>query len=187
MIAATATPPCGAVSGIPAPTRLARFILTILSGSAASATTVSPARLAQIALTVAGRPETWLSLVRYQSAQRWYQRLALAEEHEIWLLSWLPGQHTGFHDHGGSAGAFAVVRGSLLERAAPGGRPEPSGRVLAAGAVRSFGAAHVHDVRNDSAMPAVSIHAYSPPLLTMRRYEVASGGILQTTGEDREW
>jgi hypothetical protein len=29
-------------------------------------------------------------------------------------LSWLPGQATGFHDHGGSAGAFAVVWGTLL-------------------------------------------------------------------------
>jgi predicted metal-dependent enzyme (double-stranded beta helix superfamily) len=161
--------------------------LTILSSSAAQAVPVTPARLAQIVRTVASRPETWLSLVRYQSDRRWYQRLALAEEHEIWLLSWLPGQDTGFHDHGNSAGAFAVARGDLLERAAPRGRPEPSGRVLSAGAVRSFGAAYVHDVRNDSATPAISIHAYSPPLVTMRRYEVASGGVLRTTGEDRQW
>jgi predicted metal-dependent enzyme (double-stranded beta helix superfamily) len=111
----------------------------------------------------------------------------LDEEHEMWLLSWLPGQHTGFHDHGGSAGALAVARGLLLERAAPGGRPEPAGRVLSAGAVRSFGPAYVHDVRNDSACPAVSIHAYSPPLARMRRYETASGGILRFTGEDGEW
>jgi predicted metal-dependent enzyme (double-stranded beta helix superfamily) len=161
--------------------------LTILSSSAAPASPVTPSTLAEIVRTVAQRPETWLSLVRYQSARRWYERLALAEEHEVWLLSWLPGQHTGFHDHGSSAGAFAVARGDLLERAAPGGRPEASGRVLAAGSVRSFGAAYVHDVRNDSALPAISIHAYSPPLLTMRRYEVASGGVLQAAGEEREW
>lgn len=161
--------------------------LTILHSSAAAAAPVTPARLARMVLTVGQRPETWLGLVRYQSVRRWYQRLELADEHEIWLLSWLPGQHTGFHDHGRSAGAFAVARGELRERAAPGGRPESSGRVLAAGAVRSFSAAYVHDVRNESAAPAVSIHAYSPPLLTMRRYEVASGGILQATGEDREW
>jgi predicted metal-dependent enzyme (double-stranded beta helix superfamily) len=161
--------------------------LTILYSSAAAATPVAPARLAEIVRTVARRPETWLGLVRFQSDRRWYQRLVLAKDHEIWLLSWLPGQHTGFHDHGNSAGAFAVARGDLLERAAPGGRPEPSGRVLSAGAVRSFGAAYVHDVRNDSALPAVSIHAYSPPLQIMRRYEVASGGVLQAAGEEREW
>jgi predicted metal-dependent enzyme (double-stranded beta helix superfamily) len=161
--------------------------LTIVSSSAAPATPVAPARLAQIVRTVAQRPETWLGLVRYQSDRRWYQRLVLAEEHEIWLLSWLPGQRTGFHDHGSSAGAFAVARGDLLERAAPGGQPEPSGRALSAGDVRSFGAAYVHDVRNDSAAPAISIHAYSPPLLIMRRYEVASGGVLRAAGEEREW
>jgi predicted metal-dependent enzyme (double-stranded beta helix superfamily) len=161
--------------------------VTILHSSAAPAIPVAPARLADIVRTVAQRSETWLDLVRFQSDRRWYQRLALTEEHEVWLLSWLPGQHTGFHDHGDSAGAFAVARGELLERAAPGSRPEPSGRVLCAGAVRSFGAAYVHDVRNDSALPAVSVHAYSPPLLTMRRYEVASGGVLQAAGEEREW
>lgn len=158
--------------------------MTILSGSA---TPVTPAGLAQIALAVAGRPEEWLSLVRYQPGQRWYQRLTLTEEHEIWLLSWLPGQHTGFHDHGSSAGALAIAQGSLLERAAPGGRPEPSGRILSAGGVRSFGADYVHDVRNESALPAISVHAYSPPLSLMRRYEVRSDGGLQQTGEDRDW
>lgn len=158
-----------------------------LGDSAAPATPVAPASLARIVRTVAQQPETWLSLVRYRSSQRWYHRLVLAAEHEIWLLSWLPGQHTGFHDHGSSAGAFAVARGDLLERRAPGGRPEPSGRVLAAGSVRSFGAAYVHDVRNESALPAISVHAYSPPLLTMRRYLVASGGVLQSAGEEREW
>jgi predicted metal-dependent enzyme (double-stranded beta helix superfamily) len=161
--------------------------LTILYSSAAPATPVTPARLAEIVRGVVKRPETWLSLVRYRSGQRWYRRLTLAEEHEIWLLTWLPGQGTGFHDHGNSAGAFAVTRGELLERGAPGGRPEPSGRVLDAGCVRSFDAAHVHDVRNDSALPAVSIHAYSPPLLTMRRYESVSGGVLRAAGEEREW
>jgi predicted metal-dependent enzyme (double-stranded beta helix superfamily) len=161
--------------------------LTILSSSAAPNTPVAPARLAEIVRTVAQQPETWRGLVRFQPDRRWYQRLVLTEEHEIWLLSWLPGQHTGFHDHGDSAGAFAVARGELLERAAPGGRSEPAGRLLSAGAVRSFGAAYVHDVRNSSARPAISVHAYSPPLLTMRRYEVASDGVLQAVGEEREW
>jgi predicted metal-dependent enzyme (double-stranded beta helix superfamily) len=161
--------------------------LTVLHSTAARATPVAPARLAEIVRAVAQRPETWVGLVRFQSDRRWYQRVVLAEEHEIWLLSWLPGQHTGFHDHGDSAGAFAVAGGELLERAAPGGRPEPSGRVLSAGGVRSFGAAYVHDVRNDSALPAISIHAYSPPLKTMRRYDVASNGVLHAAGEEREW
>ena len=73
---------------------------------------VGEARLRQLVLDVATRPERWLALVRYDADRRWYQRLARDEDHEVWLLSWLPGQHTGFHDHGSSAGAFAVVRGT---------------------------------------------------------------------------
>ena len=69
------------------------------------------ARLRQLVLDVAASPQRWLGLVRYDPARRWYRRL-LAEDREVWLLSWLPGQHTGFHDHGSSAGAFAVVRGT---------------------------------------------------------------------------
>jgi hypothetical protein len=45
----------------------------------------------------------------------------------------------------------------------------------------------VHEVVNGSAGPAVSIHAYSPPLAGMRRYELTSGGLVlaavETAGE----
>ena len=50
---------------------------------------------------------------------------ALAAVDSRWLLSWLPGQGTGLHDHGGSAGAFAVVRGTLHERV--GARADAAG------------------------------------------------------------
>ena len=88
---------------------------------------VGEARLRQLVLDVATRPERWLALVRYDADRRWYQRLARDEDHEVWLLSWLPGQRTGFHDHGSSGGAFTVVQGCLRERAAYGGRPDPVG------------------------------------------------------------
>jgi predicted metal-dependent enzyme (double-stranded beta helix superfamily) len=159
----------------------------LLSATRSPAAPARPAQLAQIALRIADQPGQWLSLVRYDPGRRWYQRLARDDEHEIWLLSWLPGQHTGFHDHGPSAGAFAVARGFLRERAARGGRPEPTGRTLAPGAVGSFGPEYAHVVRNESAWPAVSIHAYSPPLSSIRRYSLAASGILHAAGEDRTW
>jgi predicted metal-dependent enzyme (double-stranded beta helix superfamily) len=158
-----------------------------LEGAVAPTPTIASlgaARLAEIVLEIAGQPGRWASLVRYTSDWRWYRRLALDEVHEIWLLSWLPGQRTGFHDHGPSDGAFTVVRGVVSERTAAAGRPARPGRFLRRGAVRSFGPGYVHDVGNDSAEPAVSIHAYSPPLSCMRRYEMVSG-ILQVTGEER--
>ncbi len=148
---------------------------------------VSPARLAGIARRVAAHPDRWRGLVRFEAAERWYVRLERGDEHEVWLLTWLAGQQTGFHDHGDSAGAFVVTGGCLTERAASGGRPEASGRKLRSGAIRSFGARYVHDVRNDSTEPAVSIHAYSPPLTSMRRFEVTEPGLLRATDVDRSW
>ena len=43
--------------------------------------------------------------------------------------------------------------------------------------MRSFGPRHVHDVRNSAAgSVAVSVHAYSPPLSAMTRYDLTPGG-----------
>lgn len=84
---------------------------------------------------------------------------------------------------------FAVVHGELREYTTAGSRGTglPTAAGFAAGRVRSFGPAHVHDVVNASAGPAVSIHAYSPPLAGMRRYEPTSGGLVlaavETAGE----
>ncbi len=139
-------------------------------------------RLDQAQLTdlvrLAAAAGEWAGLVRYSEGERWYQRLERGENHEVWLLSWLPGQRTGFHDHCGSAGAFAVVQGELQERTPAGGRPAPASAAFAAGRARSFGPRHVHEVVNDTAAPAVSIHAYSPPLAGMRRYELTPSGLV---------
>ena len=149
----------------------------------ASRTRLSQARLGQIVGAVAARPGSWSELVRFDAGRRWYQRLDLAEDHEVWLLSWLPGQGTGFHDHGISAGAFAVARGALQEWTAPGGRPSQAGVTMAQGAVRSFGSWYVHHVINASAQRAVSVHAYSPPLESMRRFEFSPDGLTRVTME----
>jgi len=116
----------------------------------------------------------WLHRVRLDPQGRWYERLHADDDHEVWIISWLPGQSTGFHDHGGSAGAFAVVLGEL-EEATLG-----DARTLESGEVRGFGGHHVHDVRNISAAPAVSVHVYSPPLSSMNRYDLGPEGELVT-------
>src|ERR1700738_770698 len=83
-----------------------------------AAPALSPARLGQIAGAVAARPEGWSDVLRFDPRRRWYMRLELADDYEVWLLTWLPGQSTGFHDHGNAAGAFAVARGRVSERTA---------------------------------------------------------------------
>jgi len=148
---------------------------------------IRPSQLAVAVQEIVQTPARWRGLVRYDQQHRWYLRLTRDDEHEIWLLSWLPGQRTGFHDHGKAAGAFAVAVGALSERAALAGRPGSDSLTLPRGTVRSFSAGYVHDVANISAHPAVSVHAYSPPLTSIRRYEIGRGGLLRVTQEDRSW
>src|SRR5262249_1841125 len=37
---------------------------------------------------------------------RWFTRLHGDDESDTWLISWVPGQATELHDHGGSLGAL---------------------------------------------------------------------------------
>jgi len=148
---------------------------------------IGPAQLAKIVARIASQPQHWLAAVRYDASSRWYTRLATEEAYEVWLLSWLPGQETGFHDHGPSAGAFSVMLGRLTERAVTGGRPDPAPSSVRPGGARTFGPSYIHNVGNDAAEPAVSIHAYSPPLTSMRRFALAPDGQLRAAAEDRSW
>jgi predicted metal-dependent enzyme (double-stranded beta helix superfamily) len=159
----------------------------VLDSDALSRTQVSPAKLARITMRAANYHPAWLGLVQYDTSQRFYRRLELRDDYEVWLLTWLAGQQTGFHDHGASAGAFTVAMGCLSERSALAGIPAPSGRMIAQGGVRAFGPHYVHDVRNESALPAVSVHAYSPPLSSMQHYDISPGGLLQASVEVSTW
>ena len=148
------------------------------------------ARLSQIVTALAARPGGWGDVVRFEAGRRWYQRLELADDHEVWLLSWLPGQSTGFHDHGRAAGAFAVAQGQVRERTVAAGQGQPVRNLtVARGSVRAFGPHYAHDVVNVSAEPAITVHAYSPPLTAMRRFKLTGSGLVHTATEQaaQDW
>ena len=126
----------------------------------------TPEELANIVSQFASS-DGWMERVRLRTEQRWYERLYQGPDHDIWVISWLSGQSTGFHDHGESSGAFVVATG-VLEEHRPGEQP----LVIPPGKLRAFGSDYTHDVRNVSLAPAVSIHAYSPPLTDMNEYEL---------------
>ena len=85
----------------------------------------SPINLVEIATSLAKQQALWEPLVSYDPVARYYVRLAREHEFEAWLLTWLPGQGTAWHDHGGSAGAFITLRGVLTERHAEVGDGPP--------------------------------------------------------------
>jgi rhodanese-related sulfurtransferase/mannose-6-phosphate isomerase-like protein (cupin superfamily) len=133
-----------------------------LSGAASK----TPEELANIVSQFAAS-NGWIDRVRLRAERRWYERLYQDPDHDIWVISWLPGQSTGFHDHGESSGAFVVATGVLEEH-----RPGEQVIDLRPGESRAFGPEYAHDVRNASLAPAVSIHAYSPPLAEMNEFEL---------------
>jgi predicted metal-dependent enzyme (double-stranded beta helix superfamily) len=144
---------------------------------------VGPARLHHLARRLADRTDLWRPHVRFAHESRWSVRVAVTPGYEAWLLTWLPGQATGLHDHGGSAGAFAVLEGEVEESTlSPSRSRGPAAlvhRTLTAGRVRAFGAHHVHDVTNTGTVPAVSLHVYAPALETMRHFVLDDEGQLQ--------
>src|ERR1700679_3623983 len=110
---------------------------------------LSPQQLAAEVRRITAAPAEWVARVRLDPEGRWYEQIRVSDAYELWLISWLPGQSTGFHDHGGANGAFGVVWGELDEHVVARGAIAPSAaKLLPAGAVRSFGPRHVHDVRN---------------------------------------
>jgi len=113
---------------------------------------------------------------------RWHQRIYRDASLDVWLITWLPTQGTQLHDHGGSAGSFTVVSGELAEAVyvrtgkTTGDLQE---QTRPAGCSVGFDARYVHDVRNLSLAPAVSVHAYSRPLTSMTYYDLTGGSLDQ--------
>jgi predicted metal-dependent enzyme (double-stranded beta helix superfamily) len=155
---------------------------------------LTPQELAAEVRRLTSTPAEWVARVRLDPEGRWYEQIHMGDTYELWLISWLPGHSTGFHDHGGANGAFGVVWGELDEHVVPPGPVTASpvtssGSPVRAGKVRSFGPHYVHDVRNSSpGTVAVSVHAYSPPLSAMTRYDLTPGGLVTvgTEGKD-DW
>ena len=138
--------------------------------------------LARTALALSRDVGLWRSALRFSREERVATRLLADDDHEAWLITWMPGQRTEVHDHGGSAGAIAVLSGWLHETVPSGSGP--TGAWIGPGSVRAFGPDHVHQVVNLADSPAVSLHVYAPRLHTMTRYALVDGS-LQVAGVTR--
>ena len=124
------------------------------------------------------RPDVWKDLVRHDPDARIYEQLLRDQHVEVWLICWMYDHDTGFHDHDRSAGGVAVAAGQIREeRLAIGAAPLT--RHFAAGQAFDFSASDIHRVAHAGTAPAVTIHAYSPPLSRMGAYEIKGSGELQ--------
>jgi hypothetical protein len=129
---------------------------------------------------IAADRAVWCPLVDLDVEHRHFAQLWRDDHVDVWVISWMNGHDTGYHDHDLSRGAVAIVEGELVEeRLVIGAAPRQ--RRYRAGESFDFDASHVHRMHQTGDGPAVSIHAYSPPLWRMGAYAIETDGALRRT------
>ena len=125
----------------------------------------------------------WGSYIRHDDASRFYQQLYRDPNVDVWLICWVDGQNTGYHDHDRSSGAVYVADGQLCEdyfqRAEDGWIREQT-NIHTTGGHFHFDAADIHGVRHPGGQEkSTSIHVYSPALWRMGHYQPDERGMLR--------
>ncbi|MCL2419765.1 MAG: cysteine dioxygenase family protein [Conexibacteraceae bacterium] len=127
---------------------------------------------------LAADTERWAALVSHDPDHRTYGQIWDDDEVNAWVLCWSAADHdTGFHDHDVSAAAVTVIAGQVREDRL---RLDGSAReiVYDAGQTLTVPPEAIHRVLHAGSGPAVTIHAYSPPLRKQGAYALADDGIL---------
>jgi len=125
--------------------------------------------LGELVARLAASSELWTPLVVSDRSRRRYRLMFEDARLDVWVLSWMPGQATGYHDHAASNVALMALQGSVLERRLRAGEPSIEQRLLP-GVLRKGPAGYIHSVAHAAGEPAVTLHAYSPPLVEVGQY-----------------
>lgn len=138
-------------------------------------------------LRLAADTDRWRPLVNHDPSRRTYGLLWEDEIVNAWLLCWSETHDTGFHDHDVSAAAITVIHGEVREERLRLDRTASEG-VYNAGQTFTVPPDAIHRVLHAGSSPAVTIHAYSPPLRRMGAYSEGPGGelrrIVQTDADE---
>jgi predicted metal-dependent enzyme (double-stranded beta helix superfamily) len=122
------------------------------------------------------REHDWRPHIRHDPTERTYELLHRDDDVEIYLIGWMPGHDTGFHDHDHSAAAITVLEGAITEeRLAIDGTVR---RTLDTGDTVTIAREAIHRVKHAGQRPATTLHAYSPPLQRVGTYEIDRDGAL---------
>ncbi len=146
---------------------------------------LSEAELTRLVAELAASSDRWRHLVRHSSRARHYEQIWDADDVNAWVICWSDAQDTGFHDHDDSAAAILGIEGCVQEERL---------RLGAEAHTRSIGpettvlvpATAIHRVRHVGVVPAITIHAYSPPLRRTGAYRVGPGGELERAAQSLE-
>ena len=152
--------------------------------------TLTTDELRAFASGLAAEPERWAHLLdAADGAPRAYELVWDDPDVNAWAIRWSEDADTGFHDHDESAAAIAVLQGRVREDRLALGGPDGPGSVS-----REFGAGEafvvepvaIHRVLHAGDGPAVTIHAYSPPLRRTGAYRIGPGGVLERESQSFE-
>jgi predicted metal-dependent enzyme (double-stranded beta helix superfamily) len=157
------------------PPALARVAGALAAGHGAG--TLAPGELRRLVEELAARTDLWQPLVISDRGRRRYRLLFEDPRLDVWVLSWMPGQKTGFHDHGASSVALTALEGSVLEQQIRLGATSLE-RELSPGRVQQGPGGYIHSVSHADGEPAVTLHAYSPPLVDVGQYRTGPAGEL---------
>jgi len=134
--------------------------------------------LEDVARAIADRPQIWEPLVHADPQHRRYELVYEDDRMDAWILSWMPGQGTGFHDHYISGVGLSVARGCVREDLLVYGTA-PQARDLRAGDSRQGGPGYIHRVTHHEGRPAVTVHVYSPRLDWVGQYRLGEDGVIK--------
>ena len=134
--------------------------------------------LQAFAARLAGEPERWTHLLATDDGDaRVYELIWDVDEVNAWVIRWSEDADTGFHDHDDSAAAITVIAGHVREdRLALG--PATRSREFGPGETFTVEPTAIHRVLHAGTGPALTIHAYSPPLRRTGAYRIGAGGAL---------
>lgn len=142
-------------------------------------------QLMEFTAGVAAAPERWEHLIHHADDVRVYEQIWDEEDVNAWVICWSEDQDTGFHDHDDSAAAITVISGCVREDRLTLGS-EPSSRELGAGSTFTVAPVAIHRVLHAGHVPAVTIHAYSPPLRRTGAYRIGPDGALEREAQTFE-
>ena len=131
-----------------------------------------------IARGIASRNDVWEPLVRVDAGQRRYELVYEDDCLDAWVLSWMPGQGTGFHDHYISGVGLSVAAGGVREDQLVYGTSHLEWH-LRPGDARQGGPGYIHRVTHEEGEPAVTIHVYSPRLDWVGQYRLDDDGVVR--------
>jgi predicted metal-dependent enzyme (double-stranded beta helix superfamily) len=139
---------------------------------------LSPDELEIVAKRIVERPDIWEPLTHADPDRRRYELVYEDDHMDAWVLSWMPGQGTGFHDHYISAVGLAVAAGGVREDLMVYGRDHIPLH-LRPGDTRQGGPGYIHRVTHETGEPAVTVHVYSPRLDWVGQYRLGDDGIVR--------